>query len=318
VTSSVEEDRTTRTRQLREALAADLTSLVTDLWTAAREEAEDAEYVAAVEAVYTDLHEYLRAGLGAGDEEQWVSDALSRMLVAHNAAKVAGDEFNHIRVEIGERFAALNDVLNEVKVRRLWDQVAGVLRAHLGDDLLGPEGTPGDEALRRLSAAMDEASELPESIRRAVDRLLDLRFDFRTQIYPRVRSELDQVNLEVIDPETGERRVQKTVAITKEGAREMYRLIVQRADQAAYRIKKAILQDARLPAQVLFAAAEHFEDSFIRAGSAERDFSRLARSYRDEIWPGVYTNLDSDNARISRAAKAAQSLRDSANAAVEG
>jgi hypothetical protein len=112
--------------------------------------------------------------------------------------------------------------------------------------------------------------------------------------------------------------VQKTVAISKDGARELYRLIVQRADQAAYRIKKAIMQDARLPAQVLFAAAEQFEDSFIRARLAERDFSRLARSYRDEIWPGIYTNLDADNARISRAAKAAQSLRDSANAAVEG
>jgi hypothetical protein len=318
VTSSVEEDRTIRTTELREALAADLTLLVNDLFTAARDEAEDAEYAAAIDAVYTGLHEYLRAGLGTGDEEQWVSGALSRMIVGHNAAKVAVDEFNQVRVEIGERYAALNDVLNDVKVRRLWDQVAGVLRAHLGDHLLGSQGTPGDEALRRLSAALDEASELPESVKRAVDLLLELRFDFRTQIYPRVRSELDDVNLEVIDPETGERRVQKTVAITKDGARELYRLIVQRADQAAYRIKKAILLDARLPALVLFAAAEQFEDSFIRAGSSDRDFSRLARSYRDEIWPGVYTNLDADNARISRAAKATQSLRDSANAAVEG
>jgi hypothetical protein len=318
VTSSVEEDRSIRTTVLREALATDLTLLVSDLFTAAREEGEDAEYVAAIEAVYAGLHEYLRAGLGAGDEERWVSDAFSRMVVAHNAAKVAVDEFNQVRVETGERYATLNDVLNDVKVRRLRDQVAGVLRTHLGDHLLGPEGTPGDDALRRLSAALSEASELPESIKRAVDLLLDLRFDFRTQIYPRVRAELDFVNLEVIDPETGERQVQKTVAISKDGARELYRLIVRRADQAAYRIKKAILLDAKLPALVLFAAAEQFEDSFIRARTAERDFNRLARSYRDEIWPGVYTNLDSDNARISRAAKAAQSLRVSANAAVEG
>src|SRR5712664_1941507 len=105
VTSSVEEDRTTRTTQLRETLAGDLTLLVTELFTAAREEAEDAEYLAAIDAVCTDLHEYLRAGLGVGDEEQWVSGAFSRMVVAHNAAKVAVDEFNQVRVEIGERYA---------------------------------------------------------------------------------------------------------------------------------------------------------------------------------------------------------------------
>ena len=194
-----------------------------------------------------------------------------------------------------------------------------MLRAHLGDHLLGAEGIPGDEALAAgLSAALDEASELPESIKRAVDRLLDLRFDFRTQIYPRVRSELDYVNLEVIDPETGERRVQKTVAISEDGARELYRLIVQRADQAAYRIKVAISQDSRLPAQVLFAAASGSRTRSSAPAPRNATSAGFARSYRDEIWPGAYNNLDADNARISRAAKAAQSLRDSANAAVEG
>ena len=172
-----------------------------------------------------------------------------------------------------------------MKVRRLREQIASVLRAHLGDHLLGAEGIPGDEALRRLSAALDEASGLPESIKRAVDRLLDLRFDFRTQIYPRVRSELDYVNLEVIDPETGERRVQKTVAISEDGARELYRLIVQRADQAAYRIKVAISQDSRLPAQVLFAAAGAVGGLIIRGRSAGRGLQQAhRRAERDLAW----------------------------------
>jgi hypothetical protein len=54
---------------------------------------------------------------------------------------------------------------------------------------------------------------------------------------------------------------------------------------------------------VLHASAEQFEDSFIRSGDSEREFLRLGRSYRDEIWPGVFSGLDAKNARIAKVRK---------------
>lgn len=319
-TGGIEEDRLDRTRTLRESLAADLGALVAEYWAAARGDAGDSEYAAAVKATAAALDEYLRAGLGRGDEDTWAAATLLTMRADKNSAPVAAHELNRLRVEIAERFASIDDVLS-TKVRRLWAEVAAVLRTHLGADLLGQPGEPeppGNEALAGLLAALDGVSHQPEAIRRAVEGLLDVRLDFRTQVFPRVRAELDLVNLEIVDPETGRMRAQVTAELTDQGARELYRFILHRAVQAVFRTKKAILLDVALPAQVLFAAVEQFEDAFIRAGTAERDFNRLARSYRDEIWPGIYTSLDAANARISRAATAAQTVRSTATAAAKG
>lgn len=316
-TGGVEEDRVDRTKRLREALAADLGALVAERWAQARGEGGDPEYAAAVNGVAAALTEYLRGGLGRASEDEWTAAALDAMRVVKNSAPVAADEFNRLRVEVAERFATIDDVLS-AKVRRLWTEIATILRAHLGEQLLGLSQLTGETALTGFLDALDGASHLPESTRRAVERLLDLRLDFRTQVYPRVRAQLDQMNLEIVDPQGGQRRTQITVEVSEPGARDLYGYIVHKAVQATFHTRKAILLDVELPAKVLFAAAEQFEDSFIRAGTAERDFGRLARSYRDDIWPGVYTSLDSANARISRAANAAHTLRSTATTAAKG
>jgi len=46
----------------------------------------------------------------------------------------------------------------------------------------------------------------------------------------------------------------------------------------------------------------------IRSGDSEREFKRLARSYRDEIWPGVFGEIDAANARVARVARARDAL----------
>ena len=72
------------------------------------------------------------------------------------------------------------------------------------------------------------------------------------------------------------------------------------AEQAAYLTKKALLlREGVTPALVLHAAAEQLEDTMIRSGDSEREFKRLARSYRDEIWPGVFGEIDAANARVA-------------------
>jgi hypothetical protein len=77
------------------------------------------------------------------------------------------------------------------------------------------------------------------------------------------------------------------------------------AELAAYLTKKALLlREGVTPALVLHAAAEQLEDTMIRSGDSEREFKRLARSYRDEIWPGVFGEIDAANARVAAVARA--------------
>ena len=81
------------------------------------------------------------------------------------------------------------------------------------------------------------------------------------------------------------------------------------AEQAAYLTKKALLlREGVTPALVLHAAAEQLEDTMIRSGDSEREFKRLARSYRDEIWPGVFGEIDAANARVAAVVRARDAL----------
>jgi len=69
------------------------------------------------------------------------------------------------------------------------------------------------------------------------------------------------------------------------------------------------MQEALTPALVLHAAAEQFEDVFIRSGESEKEFRRLARSYRDDIWPNVFQGIDEANAKFAKISKAIRLIR---------
>ena len=227
------------------------------------------------------------------------------MTVDRNSSRYAGDELNRVRVEISSCFEEI-DVYFAARVQALWDRVAEIIRSGTGA-LLGEAA--GDDALRRFVALLAEASEPCPRLRRAVEQLLTVRLDYRSQLHPRVRAELDGLTLQERDPVTGEQRNRVVVEVSPDGAEQLYAFVVQMAEQAAYLTKKALLlREGVTPALVLHAAAEQLEDTMIRSGDSEREFKRLARSYRDELWPGVFGEIDAANARVASVARARDAL----------
>jgi hypothetical protein len=208
-------------------------------------------------------------------------------------------------VEISSCFEEI-DVYFAARVRALWERIAAILATHTGTLLAE---VAGEEALRRFTEQLAQASEPCPRLRRAVEQLLTVRLDYRSQLHPRVRAELDGLTLQERDPVTGEQRNRVVVEITSDGAEQLYAFVVQMAEQAAYLTKKALLlREGVTPALVLHAAAEQLEDTMIRSGDSEREFKRLARSYRDEIWPGVFGEIDAANARVAAVARARDAL----------
>jgi hypothetical protein len=302
-TGSAAEDLQNRAKRLRQDLAAGLQDLVARLHEQARDASEDPEFVAAVEQVYAANREWITGGLGVG-EQQWREEGLRRMRVDGFSAGYTGEELNRIRVEISGSFEEIDAFFAE-RTAQLWTAVADVLDASLGD-LLG--GRRGEDALRELAELLDHASPPCPRLRRAVQALLGIRLDYRSQLHPRVRSELDGLNLEVVDPKSGELIQQMTVAKSEAGVEQLYRFVVRSAEQAAYLTKKALLREAVTPALVLHAAAEQFEDTVIRSGDSELEFRRLADSYKNDIWPGVYQEIDAANARFAAVTRARDAL----------
>ena len=302
-TGSAAEDLQARAKRLRQDLAAGLQDLVVRLHEQAREASEDPDFVAAVEAVYTANREWIVGGLGVGEAE-WRAEGLRRMRVDGFSAGYTGEELNRIRVEISGSFEEIDAFFAE-RMDQLWNSVADVLSASLGE-LLGDRR--GADALRQLADLLDQAAPPCPRLRRAVQALLGIRLDYRSQLHPRVRSELDGLTLEVVDPQSGSLTQQLTVPKSEAGVEQLYRFVVRSAEQAAYLTKKALLREAVTPALVLHAAAEQFEDTVIRSGDSELEFNRLAGSYRNEIWPGVYQEIDAANARFAAVTRARDAL----------
>jgi hypothetical protein len=301
---SVAEDLDTRARRLRQDLSGALVGLVAALRAQARAVGEDEDYTAAVEHAHAATRAWITDGLGVG-AQAWREEALRSMTVDRGSSRFAGDELNRVRVEISGCFEEI-DVYFTARVRALWDDVAAILRAHTGT-LLGE--LTGEAALRRFAALLAEASEPCPRLQKAVEQLLTVRLDYRSQLHPRVRAELDGLALQERDPVTGEQRNRVVVEVSPDGAAALHTFVVQMAEQAAYLTKKALLlREGVTPALVLHAAAEQLEDTMIRSGDAEREFRRLARSYRDEIWPGVFGEIDAANARVAAVARARAAL----------
>lgn len=98
--------------------------------------------------------------------------------------------------------------------------------------------------------------------------------------------------------------------INESGAEKVATELVQLGRQAAWGVRKALLQQAIVPELILHAAAEQFVDATIRHGNYEAEFQEIARAYRDNIWPGVFQGMKVRSVRIARLRSA---LRDASD-----
>jgi hypothetical protein len=294
-TTGAIEDLENRAKELREDLAVDLGELVLNLNARATADDDDPGYVAAVDAAYGGVKEWIEDGFGVGEEE-WCNRALRSFRVNRDVVHYGGDEMNRIRVEISSRFALLDDFFSG-QVEEARRRVGVILQERFGTLLAGVTG--GTELLQQAAELFAEASEPCPTLEGALQLLLTLRLEYRTQAHPRVRSQLDGLNIQLIDPSTGVATV-VVKDLSAEGARDLFVYTTDQAKQAGWDTKKALLDEKVTPMLVIYAAVEQFEDAFIRSGKSEAEFRRFARSYRDELWPGEFAGLTEGHAHYAR------------------
>lgn len=302
-----------RAAELRLDVAQGLDAMVRELFGEARGGAEDERLVAAVQSSYQSVRDWVAAGFGKG-KDAWVESALRAMRAENNSSPFAARELNKIRVSVSERYSAIDNHLHE-RVEELRQKIAALLAGCMGGLLAGASGTA---ALSRLAALLDDATEPCPNLAAAVQNLLELDIRYSSHLHPRVRRALDGLNYEIIDPQSGFPRPRFLVDVSAAGAAQMFQILGEFAEQAAYETRKSLLEEIRFPTLVLHAAGEQFQDSLIRAGDSEREFRRFARSYRDEIWPGVFEGIEAQSARIGRVKRAVREAQLSASSLGEG
>ena len=233
--------------RLRAMLAIELRRIVDDLRRQAEESAEDTEFVETLERTFDETLEWIQDGFGVG-AEAWTSRAFEDMAKLGNASAFAVDELNFIRVDISRRFAELSDLFAG-RVQAVWGQVADALRRRLGNLL--PESESPDLVLRRFVELLNDAEEPCPTLATAVAGLLEVRIDYQSQLYPRVRAALAGLNQEVRNPSTGEIVHQTAVEISEAGAEQLYLLTSRLAERAAHQAKRALLAESIAPTMIL-------------------------------------------------------------------
>ncbi|MBV9312403.1 MAG: hypothetical protein JO100_01425 [Pseudonocardia sp.] len=303
-TAAPAEDLDDRVKKLREDLAVDLAAYREELKELVKGEQDDEDFVAAVETGYRDILTWVSGGFDEG-KDAWCRSAERSMIAERNAAPFAVDQLNRIRVEVSRRFGTLDDFFTR-RLDAVWRRLAEILRKSTGQLL---DDSDGEQALVKFRALLDEGSEPCPALSRAVADVLDIRLDYLTLLYPRIRGQVvDLLNFEVVNPVTDVREPQIVVPTTEEGAQTLYTFIIGRARQAAHVIRNELLSESVAPTLVVQAFVEQFDDALIRSAESKRDFKRLARSFRDRIWPGLYEGIELDDARIARVTRAAEAV----------
>lgn len=276
-------DLVERADQFQKDVASRLEDVVALLLRKARTEDEDEGFIAAIDGCAKDAYSWIESGFGA-TADLWKDNALKTAQRDRNSIPHASLELNRIRVEISQRFSALDIHLND-RIERMFQALATALGEVMGTAL--SEGA-GRERMLRFKEMLDRAEEPLPALQKAVEDLLSVRFEYRSQIHPRVRRVLDALNVEIADPATGERRSQvQAVEISVEGIEVLFRQIRDLAERAVYETRNSIMSEALLPALVEHAAAEQFADSLIRSRTSAREFRLLVAACENDIWPGV-------------------------------
>lgn len=305
-TASAAEDLYKRTGEMHKNIASELHDFLLELKKQARAKEEDNRYVEAVESAYQSAKSWIDAGFGKG-KEAWCQDALKIMKADKGSGGFGIHESNRIRVEISHKFAEIDGYFQQ-STDGLWARILDILRPHLGRLLAEQEGKA---ALEQLEKLLHEAPEPCTVLASATQDLLDLRLDYRTQLHPRVRQSLDALEWEYDDPENPQvQKVRYACRPDEEGAGQLFLEMTALARQAIYSAKKALIGEALAPALVIHATVEQFDDAFIRSGESLTHFHRLARSYRDDIWPGIFAGLEAANTRIANVQSAAKAIRE--------
>lgn len=305
--SSEQEWLITAADALREQLAVGMKKELNELLKKARQESgpEFQAYEDAVDQAYNATCAWIDNGFGRGIEG-WYENADAKMSIKSGSAGFIEDELNRIRVEVSNFFAGLD---------QHFEQALDTLWAHLADDIISPRcgsllhGESGHAALATLGRLMAEAEEQCNVLHQAVLDLLALRLDYRTQLHPKVRITLDDLKSEVDDPEKGGKTSRFTAEHTPAGIEQLLRDLTGLARAVVYQTRKALLDEAMVPARVIHAAVEQFADALIRSGDSEKEFRRLVRCYRDQIWPDRFAGIKAANARVAAVKNAIKAVR---------
>lgn len=238
---------------------------------------ENEQLVEQIEAIQSGLGDYVRSGLGAGSVDAWISRNADRISRDKNIAGVFTNTAHELRVRIAEDFATLDAVYTDM-VNDLLDVVAGRFDEVLPNFL---QGENGRQKLEFFRDRLEKGEWSFDNICEALDFLLHLKIEHRTQIYPRAYEPVRNFMKYVAD----NKNFPDVSALGREEqARTVFNQLSGVADRVVIEIVDRLNEETLRINDILFVALEFFDDKLIRSQSAERHWERFIEEFYPEIY----------------------------------
>lgn len=239
---------------------------------------EDQSLVDKLEQIQENIDAYFENGLDRKtSKEDWLKRARSEIARRGNSSTVFNDTGQNIRVKIAEEFTALDDIY-KLRVDGLLQKIAEQF-----DDVLPgflPNKSPREKMVY-LKERIDAADVNMQTIQKAIDTLLNLKIEHRTQFYPRVYEPIrDFLNYLKNNP---------TVSNANEldrhqQAEAIYQTLKDLSDRTIMLIIDKLREETARINDILYVSMEHFIDKMTRSEESKKEWTRLIRTFYNEIW----------------------------------
>ena len=291
-----------RTTKLREVLAKALHDL-TEEW---RRKGEDKDWQEAIQKTHKEVTKWIQDGCGYGSPKNLIEAIASdiRQLNGQpshvvNAVRVGlNDSWDSIDIHLGQRIASA------------LQRIIELLRKETGSFV--PDDHPTDLAgvralINRIADRFDSEAVLTDDrqccpgFAACLRRLAALDISYRFHLMPLLIS-----NTRILSPND-------VFEINDPAKAELFAAdLIKKASQSADKISQA-LRDADdhgfEPNRVILAVNELFYDAFIRSKDSHDEFPAWTLSWRDEIWPKVFTSQEADSALVKQFRAALQGAK---------
>lgn len=238
---------------------------------------EDQKLVDKLDQIQESIDAYFENGLDRKtSKEDWLRRARSEIARRGNSSTVFNDTGQNIRVKIAEEFTALDDIYR-LHVDGLLEKIAEQFDAVLPGCL--PSKSPR-EKLVYLKERIDSDDHKMQTIQKAIDTVLNLKIEHRTQFYPRVYGPIREFltylknNPTVSNANELDRQQQ---------AEAIYQTLKDLSDRTIMLIVDRLREETTRINDILYVSMEHFIDKMTRSEESEMEWLRLIKAFYNEI-----------------------------------
>ena len=205
----------------------------------------DKRYGSEINRCYEDILKWINNGFGESPKV-WKDSAQKQISIDKGISGVALHQCNYIRVEISKRFTQLDNFFNN-QLNEFFQKITEILKRYTGNLL---SETEPREILAEFGSLLSNAQENSQStaclnLADSVATLRNLQLDYKVQLHPRVRENLNYIEFETEDA-NGD-TVSKFEGIGKNDLDLFLKRLTDLAEQASYQTRLALSEDIEFP-----------------------------------------------------------------------